>query len=314
VYGVTNAIDFIDSKLGMNSIVDDIKQAFYRRENGLMQLILINGIVFVLFLLLNVFLTLAGKRTVYEAILDWVMIPASPGVWLSRPWTIITYFFLHEGFFHILFNMLFLYWFGIIVQQFIGDRKVVNLYILGGLAGGVLYIALYNLISYYQDKVDSSAMLGASAGVYAVVLGAATLVPDYQMHLLLIGPVRIKWIALFYVLISLSGIVGANAGGNIAHLGGAIVGFFFIKSLQSGSDWGKPLDAVLLGIKQFFIKKPKVKVSYRATAKPTTEQSKKTGDPSQAEIDAILDKISQKGYESLSKEEKQKLFSASQKK
>lgn len=298
----------------MNSILDDVKQAFNRRENGLMQLILINGIVFVVFLLLNVFLTLAGKRAVYDAIMEWVMIPASPSQWITRPWTIITYYFLHEGFFHILFNMLFLYWFGIIVHQFIGDRRVVNLYLLGGVAGGILYIALYNLIPYYHDKVDTSAMLGASAGVYAVVLGAATLVPDYQMHLLLLGPVRIKWIALFYVLISLSGIVGANAGGNIAHLGGAIVGFFFIKSLHTGNDWGKPIDAILLGVKQFFIKKPKVKVSYRATAKPAKDQAARPGDPTQAEIDAILDKISQKGYESLSKEEKQKLFSASQKK
>lgn len=301
----------------MSSILDDLKMAFYRRDNALMQLILINAIVFVVLLLLNVFLTISGNKAVYAGILEWLMMPASPVTFLSRPWTIITYFFLHEGFFHILFNMLFLYWFGIIIQQFIGDRRIVNLYVLGGLAGGVLYILLYNLLPYYSDKIQVSAMLGASAGVYAVVVGAATLTPDYQMQLLLLGPVRIKWIALFYVLISFSGITGPNAGGNIAHLGGALIGFLFIRSLKNGTDWGKPLDSILLGIKSFFIKQPgKVKVSYKSKEKPSknSKTTKGTHNPSQDEIDAILDKISQTGYESLSKEEKQKLFSASQNK
>jgi hypothetical protein len=188
--------------------------------------------------------------------------------------------------------------------------------VLGGLAGGLLYMLMYNTIPYFAERVDSSMMLGASAGVFAVVVGAATFMPNYTMFLLLIGPVRIKYIALFYVILAFAQTTGSNAGGELAHLGGALVGFLYIKQLQKGNDWGRPVHSVLTFFKSFFKSQPKVKVSYRNESSRKTTTRSSTGSTkkqtaSQDEIDAILDKISQSGYESLTKEEKQKLFNAS---
>src|SRR5690606_29429054 len=135
-------------------------------------------------------------------------------------WSIITYMFLHEGFFHILFNMLFLYWFGLLVNEYLGSRKLVNLYILGGLAGGLFFLLIYNIAPFFSDQVQGALMLGASAGVYAIVVGAATLTPNTSFHLILLGPVKIKYIAIFYVLVAFANSSGSNAGGELAHLGG----------------------------------------------------------------------------------------------
>ncbi len=301
-------------------LLDELKNAFNRPDNGLMQIILINIIVFVALIFVRVILTISGGREAYEAFVQWFMLPASvPGL-LQRPWTLVSYFFLHERFLHILFNLLFLYWFGRIIKEFLGGGKVVSLYVLGGLAGGLFYILIYNTLPYFAGQVGSSMMLGASAGVFAVVVGAATFMPNYTMFLMFIGPVRIKYIAIFYVLLAFAQSTGYNAGGELAHLGGAAMGFVYIKQLQKGSDWGKWLHWLLAFIRSFFVRQPKVKVSYRkknkapsATGgrKASGRQAATASGTSQEEIDAILDKISQSGYESLTKEEKQKLFNAS---
>jgi len=279
-----------------------------------MQIIVINLIIFIALLIVWVPLTMLGyQENVYRVIVEQLSLPAALGKFIYRPWTIITYFFTHEGFFHILFNMLFLYWFGKIIREFLGDEKVVNLYILGGLVGGIFYMLIYNLIPYYQGSVMTSQMLGASAGVYAVVVGAATFMPNYSIPLILLGPVRIKYIALFFVIMSYVGSVGSNAGGNLAHLAGAGLGFLFIKQLQQGTDLGKPVTQFLVFVKSFFIRQPKVKVAYRNTktknGRPSKSGTKYT--TKQEEIDAILDKISASGYDSLTREEKKKLFDAS---
>ncbi len=302
-----------------SGMMGEFKNAFKLQDNGLMQIIFINVAVFIVFMVAHVLLVLSGGEEIYNAILSWLILPASITAFLVKPWTIITYFFMHEGFMHILFNMLFLYWFGIIIKEFLGGSKVISLYILGGIIGGIFYLLIYNLLPFFADRVQGSVMLGASAGVYAVVVGAATLMPNYSIHLLFLGPVRIKYIAIFYVLMSFANTVGANAGGNLAHLGGAALGFLFIKQLQAGVDMGKPVHWVLAFLKSFFVHQPKVHVSYKRSASEKSSTKKKTtstksssagSDVSQEEIDAILDKISQYGYESLTKEEKQKLFSA----
>jgi hypothetical protein len=203
----------------------------------------------------------------------------------------------------------------------LGGGKVVSLYVLGGLAGGLFYILIYNLIPYFAERVEVSMMLGASAGVFAVVVGAATFMPNYSMFLMFIGPVKIKYIALFYVILAFAGSTGYNAGGELAHLGGAALGFVYIKQLQGGTDWGKWIHSFIAFFKSFFVRQPKVKVSYRSNPKTKKKTAGKTAsagsksaeETSQEEIDAILDKISQFGYESLSKDEKQKLFNASKK-
>ena len=302
-----------------SGLLDEFKHAFDRPDNGLVQIILINIVVYVGLIFLRVILTFSGVGGVYDQFMQWIMLPAAIPEFLTKPWTIITYFFLHERIFHILFNMLFLYWFGKIIKEFLGGSKVVNLYVLGGLAGGIFYILIYNTIPLFAERIDSSMMLGASAGVFAVVVGAATFMPNYTIFLMFIGPVRIKYIALFYVILAFAQSTGANAGGELAHLGGAAIGFLYIKQLQKGKDWGKWLHSFFAFVKSFFKSQPKVKVSYRKTAKTKsapkdTKSSSKTksiDSTSQEEIDTILDKISQSGYESLSKEEKQKLFNAS---
>jgi membrane associated rhomboid family serine protease len=276
-------------------------------------------VVYVALILIRVLLTLTGGAALYAQFVHLFMLPASIPEFITKPWTLVTYFFLHERFFHILFNMLFLYWFGRIIKEFLGGGKVVSLYVLGGLVGGLFYILIYNTIPFFAERVVGSVMLGASTGVFAVVVGAATFMPNYTILLMFIGPVKIKYIAIFYVVLAFAQSTGLNAGGELAHLGGAALGFFYMRQLQNGTDWGKWLNYLFDFFKSFFVRQPKVKVSYRKkkTAKTTANKTKTSptsvvsDSASQEEIDIILDKISQSGYESLSKEEKQKLFNAS---
>jgi len=155
-------------------------------------------------------------------------------------------------------------------------------------------------------------MIGASAAVYAIVVAAATLLPDYTFFLLLLGPVRIKYIAAFYIVLSFLGTVGTNPGGNVAHLGGALIGFVYIKQLQAGVNWGSWITVTIEWFKDLFKSKPKVKVTYRSDD-PVKKSKPSKSQVSQDELDAILDKISSGGYESLTKDEKEKLFNASKK-
>ncbi|MFZ9044807.1 MAG: rhomboid family intramembrane serine protease [Cyclobacteriaceae bacterium] len=301
------------------SILEDFKNAWDRPNNAVVQIILINVIVFLILIFIRVILVLSGGEDIYRAILTKLMLPANLGEFLFQPWSIFTYFFAHEGLFHLLFNMLFLYWFGKLISEFLGSNKVISLYVLGGFAGGLFYMFIYNVIPFYSDQVDNSIMLGASAGVYAIVVGAATFSPNYTFFLLLLGPVRIKYIALFYVVLSFANTIGSNAGGELAHLAGAGIGFIYIKQLQSGNDIGAWVIQMMNFFKSFFVSQPKIKVTHRSKPRAKSTGKRRTvnvtgtsSDSSdQDEIDAILDKISQSGYDSLTKEEKQKLFNAS---
>ena len=205
---------------------------------------------------------------------------------------------------HILWNMLFLYWFGKIVNDNIGNNAVISLYVLGGIIGGLFYMALYNIIPFYSDRISDSLMLGASAGVFSIVVGSATLLPNYTFYLLLLGPVRIKYIALFYVLLSFLDVTGNNAGGEIAHLGGAFIGYLYIRQLQNGINMGEGIIKIL----NYFNKDKSKK--YETKSSIIKDENE---DISQDEIDKILDKISDSGYSSLSNKEKEKLFNASKK-
>ncbi|GEO06738.1 rhomboid family intramembrane serine protease [Adhaeribacter aerolatus] len=295
----------------MNSIFNDIKNAFNRHDNSLNQLILINILVFVALILLRTILWLA-QTDYFGTIMSWLSLPSDPVDLLWHPWTIFTYFFTHRDWLHIIFNMLNLYWFGMLIREYLGSKKLVSLYILGGLSGAVLYLLFYNFVPFFIQR-GSAEMIGASASVLAIIVAAATLLPDYTFNLLLLGPVKIKWIAWFLVLLSVSGAVGDNAGGNVAHLGGALLGYIFIRQLKNGSDMGRFIHSTWAYISGLFSRRPRMKVSYKNPATATYAASSASGKPSQNEIDFILDKISKSGYESLSKEEKQKLFRASQK-
>lgn len=293
---------------------EEFKNAFQRHNNGHVQLIIINVIVFLVMAIVMVVFNVARAPEVFALIHRQIAIPAPIIDFLQKPWTIITYAFAHDlsGIFHILFNMLFFYWFGKLFVEYLGSDKLIAVYFLGAFAGAIAYLLVYNLIPFYQERTPGGGMIGASAAVYAVAVATATLLPDYTFFLLFLGPVRIKYIAAFYIVISFLGAVGPNEGGNVAHLGGALMGFVYIKQLQAGNNWGGWITLTLDWFKRIFSGPRHVKVSYRKPAEPRKTTSRAPS-ISQDEIDTILDKISDGGYESLTKEEKEKLFNASKK-
>lgn len=287
-----------------NFIIEDFKSAWSKDDNGLVKIILINVIIFITISILEVFITLSGGGFFFKTLINKLMLPASFTTFILQPWSLISYFFLHLSFGHILWNMLFLYWFGKIINDNIGNNAVISLYVLGGIVGGLSYMALFNIIPFYGDRISESLMLGASAGVFSIVAGSATLLPNYTFYLLFLGRVKIKYIAIFYILLSFLDVTGSNAGGDIAHLGGALIGYLYIKQLQNGINMGEGIIKII----NLFNKKTPLK---REKKQPKREGE--NPDISQDEIDNILDKISENGYSSLSKNEKEKLFNASKK-
>jgi membrane associated rhomboid family serine protease len=300
---------------------EEFKSAFQRYNNAHVQLIIINVVVFLIMGLLFVVAKMSSVPFVFKIVYDQFTLPSQISEFIKEPWTLFTYSFAHYfnyemgdvGIFHILMNMLVFYWFARLFVEYLGSDKLVALYILGGLSGGLLYLLMYNTIPYFIGQPSS--LVGASAAVYAVVIGVATLLPNYTFFLLFLGPVKIKYIAGFYLVISFLGSVGTNAGGNIAHLGGALIGFVYIKQLQAGVNWGGWVTTVIDWFKDLGKPRPKVKVTWRNKGQQAgPAQKTASGKPSQDELDAILDKISAAGYESLTKEEKEKLFNASKNK
>jgi membrane associated rhomboid family serine protease len=230
---------------------------------------------------------------------DYLLLPSYLPMLLRHFWTPITYMFMHAGIFHILFNMLWLYWMGQIFEEYLGNKRTIGVYILGGLTGAFLFVLSFNTLPLFVHSGFLGApLVGASAAVMAIIVATATLLPDYRLSLMIIGPVKLKWLALFYVVIDFLGIAGANAGGEISHLGGALFGFLYIKQLQQGHDW--------VG---FFTSLFKRRSKLKVASKNNSKNAAKT--PRQEEIDRILDKISQSGYDSLTKQEKEILFRAS---
>ena len=288
----------------MNTL-DELKMKIFANGSKVYLLIAINVAIFLIGGLLAVGEYLFTKQThINEFILNYFAVPTYFPKLLYRFWTPFTYMFFHAGFFHILFNMLWLYWMGRIFEDFLNSKKLVFVYIAGGLAGALFYILCYNVFPAYADSVAISAAVGASASVTAILVACATLLPDYTIRLLLVGSVKLKWIALIYVVIDLFSITGSNAGGYLSHLGGALFGFVFIKALQSGNDWSKPFE-------NLFDSKPKSKLKVVSKNEATKTNYTRNEMPNQAAIDSILDKISTSGYDQLTAKEKETLFKAS---
>jgi membrane associated rhomboid family serine protease len=255
----------------------------------------INVTVFLAINLIKVLVFLFGMQEVGEWLpFNLSMPPYLPNL-LFKLWTPLTYMFAHEEFLHFLFNMLWLYWMGRIFEDFLNKRQFSFVYIAGGLAGALLFIIAFNTLPAFKDSVQfSGPLIGASAAISAIVIATATLLPDYAISLLLLGEVRLKYVALVYIIMDIIGILG-NPGGSFAHLGGALLGFVFIKQLQSGNDWSK-----------MFQKRKPLKVVSKNKA-----PNRSSSVPDQDVIDKILDKISKSGYGSLTKLEKEQLFNAS---
>lgn len=284
----------------------ELKMKIFATSSKVNLLIAINVAVFLIFGVLNVLDFLFTKQShINDFVREYLAVPTYLPKLLYRFWTPFTYMFLHAGFFHILFNMLWLFWMGRIFENFLSSKKLVFVYLAGGLAGACFYILSFNIFPAYADAVLVSAAVGASASVTAILVACATLVPNYTIFLMFIGPVKLKWIAVFYIIIDVLSVTGSNAGGYLSHIGGAIFGFVFIKALQSGNDWSKPFE-------NLFKPKPKLKVVSRKPP-PSNFKSQNTNIPNQAEIDEILDKISKNGYDQLTAKERETLFKASHK-
>src|SRR5690554_128834 len=295
----------------MADFIDRLKTT-YMSGSVLTRLIFINVSVFVVLKVIGVIFVLFN---IYALDLITLLgVPSYVPLLLNRIWTLFTYMFVHEGFLHILFNMLWLYWFGRIFLQYFTGRTLGSLYILGGLAGAFLYILAFNTIPYYVD-MGRGWMIGASAAVMAIVMGAAFYKPEVSLNLLFIGKIKIVYIAIFaFVLDFLSLGSPTNPGGHVAHIGGALFGYFFATQYKSGRDitaWMSRLIDWFVGLFKPRPKRAKMKVKHvRQETDWEYNQRKHT---EQEEIDAILDKLKQSGYSGLSSEEKRKLFDASKK-
>lgn len=283
------------------------KQMF-RQYNLLIQLIIINVAVFLLVNIVDGILWLMAADSAFSLV-DWLAVPAAGQKLLMRFWTPFTYMFLHQDFLHILFNMLWLYWFGIIFLQYLDTKKLLSVYILGGLSGALFFIVAFNTFPAFSNVLEFSQALGASASVLAVVIAISVYRPDHRIHLLFLGPVKIKWIAIISIVLDLVSIKSANSGGHIAHLGGALFGFLYIRQWQKGNDMGVQLHRMLDTVKGWFTNQPKMNVSHRAQQPPVNDMDYNARKKEQQEeIDRILDKISKSGYDSLTKREKEFLF------
>lgn len=285
------------------NLFQEIKYNYLQSNHAVNRIIAINVAVFLVLAVVNVFSFLLKSGVSTQSFTTYFTLPATLSAFIYKPWSLISYMFLHEGFFHILFNMLWLFWMGNILHEYLGNKRVYQSYFLGGIFGGIIYMLAYNIFPAFSEAKHVSYALGASAGVLSVVVSVATLLPDYQIRLLFFGDVKLKWIALISVVLDLISIPNGNAGGHIAHLGGALFGFLFIKYLYTNTVFDKFFDK----IGNLFSKKSKLKVHYKTTQNGNSVNIK----VSQHEIDLILDKISKSGYESLSKREKEILFKAS---
>ncbi len=295
------------------SIIDDLKHQ-YKTGTALIKFIFINVAVFILVHLIGLLIFFFTGVSGSSMVAYWLALPADFGQLILKPWSIITYMFLHEGFLHIAFNMLILYFGGQIFLQFLDAKKLIGTYILGGISGGLLFILTFNIFPVFNEIVSGALALGASASVMAVLIAIAAYVPNYTVRLMLLGNVKLKYIALFYVVMDIISIPQGNAGGHIAHLGGAFFGFYFIYRLRNGKDITVGVNRLLNYIAHLFSSKRKMKVVYKNPGKTKSDvayNAQKAAN--QQKIDAILDKISKSGYDSLSKEEKAILFDASKK-
>ncbi len=291
----------------MRSNLDNIKSKF-GAATSLYRLLAINIGLFLVLMILRTFLFILGSDfAIFDFLVEKLSMPASFSQLIFQPWSVVTYMFLHVDFMHILFNMLILYWTGSLFAEYLGNEKLWTTYVLGAITGGLAYLIMFNISPAFSQQVNHSHLMGASAGVIAVMVGIATLLPDYTVQLLLIGPVKLKYVALVSILIYFISIPLGNAGGQIAHLGGALFGYLMIKQLKKGND-------ITSWLSNLFKKRSsrKSKMTVVRSSKPVPDAVYVEAAISKQEaIDKVLDKINKSGFDSLSKEEKEVLYNAS---
>lgn len=300
-----------------NPLVEDFKSKF-RSGNPITRLILINVALFLFVSIFRIITFLSGESGIFvfieEFIKDNLSISLSFGGLLQKPWTLITYMFTHFSLMHIFWNMITLYWFGQLFINYTNSKKLIPLYLLGGITGALLTIILFTAIPPFHPFIGAP-MIGASAGVTAIIVATATLIPNVNMNMMFIGPVKLIYVALFVIFIDVLNVASYdNIGGNISHLGGAFMGYLFIVQYKRGVDFSKGINRFFDWISGLLSIKPKSKMKVAYKRKVTDEEYNYNKKVEQENIDRILDKISKSGYESLSKSEKEILFKASGKK
>ena len=284
----------------MNLILSTIKQAFADQKNPINKYIAINAFVFVALLISAAFYFLGDIPNPFKMwVMEYFSLTANWKVFLLKPWTFFSYAFIHEKLFHLLFNMLVFHWFGNLIIEYLNKNRMLFIFWAGVLGGGILYALFF----------DGNQLIGASAGIMALVIASATLLPNYEIVLAIFGRIKLKYVGLAYLIIDLFSMMGSNAGGSVAHLGGALIGFLAIKQIQSGNDWSNMVIPINNFIDKLFTRKNKLKIVHQSGQQ--VQASKAT--VSQAEVDQTLEKITKSGYDSLSKSEKELLFKASKK-
>ncbi len=292
----------------MNSIWDQIKR-FFREGGALTQLIMINLGVYILYLLLGIIdFLFQAQHAITGTFISFTALPSDLFQFATRPWSIISYMFLHQGLRHIFFNMLWLYFGGRLFLQYFGGRRLIATYLIGGILGGILYILAYNIFPAFTEVVSGSDNRGASAGVMAVIIAIATYNPRYPVNLFIIT-IPLWGIAAFAFLIDLVALgEGNNAGGRFAHIGGAAFGFMMARAYTQGRDLTEGFAAILDRISNLFKPKPKLKKVYSKPGGSRSRAKKSSDEQDEEKLNLILEKISRSGYDSLSKEEKDHLF------
>lgn len=296
-----------------NGFINDLKSAF-KNGDTILQLVIINVIVFIVVRVLGALLGLFNIEGITLFLTNLLAMPANLVGILFKPWTIITHMFLHIDLMHLLSNMLVLYFGGQLFAQYIGTKRLLQVYILGGLSGAALFIIAFNTLPLFETirNIDSI-NFGASAASMAVFVAIATYIPDFIVRVFFLIELRIKYLAMILVLLSLLNVDSTNAGGNIAHIGGALFGYFYTIRLRQGKDTGNFIQKIINTVNSWFQKKPKVVYTNKNFNTRNDYEFNAAKKTNQEVIDSILDKISKSGYDSLSKQEKELLFKASKK-
>ena len=271
--------------------------------NSAEKLILINVVCFLLPMLIKTVLFLFNISSTnffnwFELSASWIDLPI-------KPWSIITYSFLHSGFFHLFWNMYLLFFSSKLFLNLFPSNTFFNVYFLGVVVGGITFILSYTFFPVFQNS--SPVMIGASAGVMAVFIFMSTYSPDLEIRLILFN-VKLRYLGIAFLLLDIVQIPYGNAGGHLAHLGGAILGFYYVKQLKNGKDIGKPFTNFIDKIINIFRRKQKMRTVYKREKSQKTNKIASDAGEKQKRIDAILDKISVSGYESLTQVEKDFLF------
>jgi membrane associated rhomboid family serine protease len=300
-----------------NTIINDIREKI-KNGNPVTRLIIINVAVFLFISIFRILSFLSGEtgtmRSLEDFLKEILSLPLSFEALLYRPWTLITYMFTHFALMHIFWNMIGLFWFGQILADYTSNRKIIPLFLLGGIAGAILTIVIITIVPSL-GMYQGAPMIGASAGVTAIIVAAATLVPEVKINMIFVGPVKLIYVAMFFIFIDILNLASySNIGGNLAHLGGALMGYIFIVQYKKGRDMSTPFNRFFDRIGSLLkgSSGSKMKVVHKRTI--SDEEYNQMKNVNQKQVDAILDKISRSGYESLSKTEKEILFRASNKK